>query len=413
MRDYTENPNSSTHPPVAGPEWSHPNASLPCAFASDTKVRVTAKFEGCTDGVVYVKGDGPANFDLPVKLLVNGIFEATELTTKFAASKIDFFENFDITWYFGSTANGPWMDAGTSSNPLYVIRPTTAPDMDFYHTLLYYGCKYGKGHTTDVAILDNTYNKVFVPKKLLRRDEPTKVDGMSYWGLDNPQNTNYCWTTPALLRYEDGRCGAWADFMQQMLKVQGIDTKIGALFPIISVIDENSIHHSKFMAEASQYFGQELLNLDITYYTNKSGVKYILGAFFVKIWNFTDDSPFYLWNKEWKPLMVPSGPINLENGNTLIKSEQDGEIAQNNKNPQSTFEDHAVVLYNDKFYDPSYGIPVPSGGLGQITYESTAIQGYGISGLDLMFLKIPYPLIPVMYKLENESAKLQLKLVKF
>ena len=179
MRDYTENPNSSTHPPVAGPEWSHPNASLPCAFASDTKVRVTAKFEGCPDGVVYVKGDGPANYDLPVKLLVNGIYEATELTTKFAASKIDFFENFDITWYFGSTANGPWMDAGTSSNPLYVIRPTTAPDMDFYHTLLYYGCKYGKGHTTDVAILDNTYNKVFVPKKLLRRDEPTKVDGMS------------------------------------------------------------------------------------------------------------------------------------------------------------------------------------------------------------------------------------------
>ena len=414
MRDYTENSNSSTHPPVAGPEWSYPNASLPCAFASDTKVRVTAKFEGCPDGVVYVKGDGPANYDLPTKLLVNGIYEATELTTKFAASKIDFFENFEIKWYFGATANGPWMEAGTSFNPLYVIRPVEAPDMDFYHTLLYYGCKYGKGHTTDVAIVDNTYNKVFVPKKLLRRDEPTKVDGMSYWGLDNPQNTDYCWTTSALLRYEDGRCGAWADFMLQMLKVQGIDSKIGGIYPIKKLY-EGSIEYTNFLAKVDLFYGVEKLNFIIHLLTAKNGVEFIPDCFFVKEWNFLNNSPFYLWDYEYEPykLNTPPGPILLSNNNMLKQVNLLGTSSQNNSDPQSTFKDHAVVIYNEKLFDPSYGLIVPFGGIDQNQYEQKAMSGYGVGLGDLLFYKFPLlnPILGIMYKLKNETTNIQLKLI--
>jgi len=411
--DYTENINSSVHPPVAGPEWSSPNTSLPCAFASDTKPRITAKFEGCPMGTVYAKGDGPSSFDLPVKLLSNGIYEATELSTKFIGDKIYFFENFEIKWYFAATPNGPWMEAGTSINPLYVIKPTMAPTMDFYHTLLYYGCKYGNGKTTDLSVVDNIYNNVFVPKKLLRRDDPAKLDGMSYWGLDNPQTIDYCWTTPALLRYEDGRCGAWAVFFQDMLKVQGIFTELGALSPKISVIDENSVVHYEFINKAAIFFGSEKINLSIEYKISKFGVKYLNGCFFVKNWQLSSNLPFYLWDKEYKPYGTPLGPISLNNGNLLLKSEMFGVIAQNNENPQSTFVDHAVLLFEDGIYDPSYGIQVPSGGLNQTNYEQIAVQGYGIAEGQLKFFKIPYPVFRTSYLLEEEITQLQLKMEKY
>ena len=245
---------------------------------------------------------------------------------------------------------------------------------------------------------------------MLRRDEPTKVDGMSYWGLDNPQNTDYCWTTSALLRYEDGRCGAWADFMLQMLKVQGIDAKGGRLTPNIKIIDENSYYYFKLLESLNSFFGTEVLNVDINYHYSKSGVKYLFGYFFVKIWGFSNNDSFYLWDREYFPFGTPLGPVNLINGNSLTKSEQDGEIAQNNKNPQSTFQDHAVVIFNDGFYDPSYGIPVPSGGLDQQNYEEIAIQGYGVAYNELKFFKVPYPLFNIMYLIEKEDPSIQLNL---
>ena len=378
LRDYTENSNSSTHPPVAGPEWSYPNASLPCAFASDTKVRVTAKFEGCPDGVVYVKGDGPANYDLPTKLLVNGIYEATELTTKFAASKIDFFENFEIKWYFGATANGPWMEAGTSFNPLYVIRPVEAPDMDFYHTLLYYGCKYGKGHTTDVAIVDNIYNKVFGPKKLLRRDEPTNLNGMTYWGKANPLNSNSCWYTPALLSFEDGTCGAWADFMLNILKVQGIFSELSVVTwgeDDDGEIIQNSTKHLELLSQISNYFGLERDNVHIYFTASNYGNYLVISEdFFVNNFLFSGDK-FYSWENEYSPNGYSKDPMYIQSTNNfLLFSPLNGAKAQGNENPRSTFENHAIIKYDGKYYDPSYG---STGGQSKNSWENISLAGFG------------------------------------
>ncbi len=49
-----------------------------------------------------------------------------------------------------------------------------------------------------------------------------------------------------------------------------------------------------------------------------------------------------------------------------------GKKAQNNQDPTSIFGDHAFISYDNKFYDPSYGLYISSGKLEE--YEDSAIE---------------------------------------
>ncbi len=73
-------------------------------------------------------------------------------------------------------------------------------------------------------------------------------------------------------------------------------------------------------------------------------------AVFVKNFNFTTD---LLYVDEFAPEL----PLELCNGTILINPNEEGISAQgeNHNDPQSVFFDHAIVEYNSKYYDPSYG----------------------------------------------------------
>ena len=53
----------------------------------------------------------------------------------------------------------------------------------------------------------------------------------------------------------------------------------------------------------------------------------------------------------------------LMSGGALIDDKELGGIlAQGNSTPRSEFENHAIVKFNGKYYDPSYGSPISSNG---------------------------------------------------
>ena len=65
----------------------------------------------------------------------------------------------------------------------------------------------------------------------------------------------------------------------------------------------------------------------------------------------------------------------LSSANKWAAIDQNDVAAQNNANPLAVFNDHAVVLYNGKIYDPSYGTG-PFNTL--VDWEDASVDGYGV-----------------------------------
>jgi len=64
------------------------------------------------------------------------------------------------------------------------------------------------------------------------------------------------------------------------------------------------------------------------------------------------------------------GGVNLGFG----ASELPGASGQGNIDPRSEFENHAIVKYNNRYYDPSYGSAIASSAN---TWETPALDGFG------------------------------------
>jgi hypothetical protein len=78
----------------------------------------------------------------------------------------------------------------------------------------------------------------------------------------------------------------------------------------------------------------------------------------------------------WPEIGGSISPKYTANGNVLEFAPQVGAPAQGNSNPQSTFSDHAIVKYNNKIYDPSYGTQIFSS---EEEWESASLHGAGIA----------------------------------
>lgn len=394
----------------------------PEAFFSGIAPKIEAKFDlsGCTKPL-WAKGDGPGAFDpVPVQL-VDGKYPATALPVAFEAGKVDYYDPFEVKWYLGPTENGPWVEAGISKHPLYIVRPTSAatypplPPLGFqiYHSMLYYSCKHAKGLSDEKEIANNVYTKTFQgPVKVPRRDSPTK-DAMSYWGWPEPsgQAASGCFfTTSDLLKYENGRCGSWANFFRDMLILQGITTaKIGV------VTYENSTNSTSFPAARDAFFGTQSSDLKFEALPYFGMPAEFQAAFFVKNYNI-DARKFYVWDMtmEYAPswMGMYTGSITLANGNKLDLAPQSGAKAQGNDNPMSTFQDHAIVIYDGKYYDPSYGLAIQSS---KIAYEAAAMACMGAAYTLVFEFELGSPPVKtkarIMYLHEqNNPTTLQLKI---
>jgi hypothetical protein len=367
IRDYDPNPT------ITGVAWKYPNLQTPVAFVSGKKVRISAKFDlgGCTQNI-YAKGENPEGHNPPPVKLINGVYPLTDLNLGTGlTNRVKFFDPFTVTWYISSSASGPWVKVGISINPLYIVlnAPQTSP---LFHSLVYHSCKGAKDKTSNNDVVNGIYD-IFMTRKVIRKDSPTFLSGMKYWAWPEPSGQaqpdpiiGFYFSTKDLLKYENGRCQAWAFFFQDMLKTHGInDSQISVVDFSTSIAMDNA-----FSSEVGSYFGTSLSN--VTFFNPFNT------EIFVKKFNFSTEK-FYKWDREWMPLNATRNTETLTNNNLLIYAPDDGltNPTQGNSNPISTFWNHAIVKYKNKYFDPSYGTPIKDSAN---DWETASLDGFGFGG---------------------------------
>lgn len=144
-------------------------------------------------------------------LLTTNAFTSTAQLANSIAAK-----NITLTWTMSSRV------IGTTNHKVYVIGGTNDPDVPYFHTLVDLGCTAANGlsASNQSAVFNAIWNK-------FKTLNITRIDGgsaLKYWGPISSQDGNLdeYFTTGGLLANRDGRCGAWAQFFQDTMNVQGI-----------------------------------------------------------------------------------------------------------------------------------------------------------------------------------------------
>ncbi|HRQ30659.1 MAG TPA: hypothetical protein PLU49_11330 [Saprospiraceae bacterium] len=363
----------------------------PVAYVSGTKAKVKAVFETSAISDRYIRGLGPnitgGQILFPSQKCSH---ESGKMTYKeikadieFTNNTVDYWDDFEIKWQF-STDNVNWVDMGTSKNQMYVtykepyIPSAYGWDIDghgeetkAYHTILHLGCKNAEGQNTGNNVVDIIYNDGF--KFVNNHDKVYRADGagpIKYWGAptSNPTIPEYYWKTSGLLQALSGTCGGWAVFYEDVLRIQGIKTStISTVTYTEYVLSSSDL--TKLDSDIKSFFGNEETNVkklppDVQGYTGTRS------DFFVKKWNLNSTVPFVMNEYE------NSNPsdFTLANGKIIKVEEQTGASGQGNIDPRSEFENHAIVKYNNKYYDPSYGSAIANDAN---SWETPALDGFG------------------------------------
>ena len=289
---------------------------------------------------------------------------------------VQHWDDFEITWYVSDDPGAPhssWIKVATISCPLYVthdapiltLSPGSLEPTKAFETLLYLGCKNASGASLELRIVNRMYNE-------FKDQDVKKVGGtmpMTYWGPVGAPEPG-CWETSGLLEFEDGRCGAWADFFNDMIKVQGIPG---------SEISEvnwnyilNSTDFSRFTSEVVAFFGSEVSSFAYEPYTY-AGTTGAYAQFLVKNWILSPTENFVI--SEFDMNFIDT--IVLVNGNEIIARKDTGAVLQGNPDPRSEFNNHAIVKYRTDYYDPSYGTDVR---ISSNDWENHALDGFSAKG---------------------------------
>ncbi|HMQ49700.1 MAG TPA: hypothetical protein PKA00_19610 [Saprospiraceae bacterium] len=351
----------------------------PAAYVSGSIGRVSAIFKTADcSGSFYIKGvcssNGIVLYQLPNLLLTinqQGIIDypPSSFNAPFPNNTVQHYENFTITWYMSDNANSTGRIIGQSNNPVYVTRNIPSLFGEIYHSLLYIGCKNAHGVSSPSQVVKKIYDD-FLDRCVQRFNS---LHCMEYWGNNIPQQyfgDGSCFTAGALLAYEDATCGAWADLFNALIQVQGISgselsivTWNYGIFPPSSLVE---------FAPTVQSFFQNDANL-VSYFM------YSDTYFFVKNWKIQTTNGYNnLYFPDFQCLeceeVLPSTSLTLSNGNELFRVDDIGLPGQGNPDPRSAFNNHAVVKYGGKYFDPSYGSPIK--GTAQ-QWTSDAIEGLG------------------------------------
>ena len=216
------------------------------------------------------------------------------------ADTIDYFsantagKEFALVWEV-KVGGGPWIDAGTTKHTVYVTLGSTdllaqTSPISRQQSVYEIGCRFAENQTTGQGAVTALWNGF--KNRDVKRAEDNEV--LTYY--KRPYNPSCPVDVASFLQGRDGRCGAWARFMRDVIKVQGIG---GAEF--VTIVPKTR-------------FGYQAVG-------------------------------FYVKHYEATSLPLPNTPI-----------PKFGTAGQNEPDPsQSYFTDHALVRYNGVFYDPSYG----------------------------------------------------------
>lgn len=305
----------------------------PVMYVRGDTMTVTVEFQAIPDdgsGTLYVKGDGPGNLDFgPVAVSVSDDTVTITLTSANAfADQVDFFDSLAITWAYGLTSSGPWKEAGTSENQVYVT--LGQPQTTVYHTLVHLGCKNADGETTKDGTVDKIWSEF--TDIVVRRMDEEQLWYWYNWLEEDPEARN----TPDLLLKANGDCEAWAKFFIDMLKVQDISS---SLYEVVE-----KTHPSNY-------------------------------GFLIKEWQFEGSGV----SPETQPYVYIGG----EDAFDTVPNVSRGK-AQGNNDPPGLFYNHYIVKYGYLFYDPSYGTgPFYD----EQQWENTSSDGTYYDNADKTFIK--------------------------
>lgn len=188
----------------------------------------------------------------------------------------------------------------TTPDKINVLTNNQTGRESILETLLYIGCSKADKESVDQNIVDKVFDYI------AKLDTPRhRISGsMTYWKKGGPSGIPDSMTFRGvrhLLKFGEARCGEWTNFFQDICKLQGV----------------TGLNNFSFEADN---------RTDANGYTNY--------LFLVKSWNIADTQRNKL-----------KAPVNL------------GGKAQNTSNePFNLFWDHVFATYNNRYYDPSYGI---------------------------------------------------------
>jgi len=234
-------------PAYADPEWLDINGDgdatdpgehqFPTSYVRGEPLVVSAVFhldrpwEG--GGTILVSATGPDGLSLP---WTPAAVAGTEVRITAVQAQGSFpgvvrhYDEFQLTWYATVRGSEGQIEVGTSSNDVYLT--LGEPQTTLYHTVVHLGSHNAQGATTESDVILDVWNNVFSTNSVQR------VDGMPLWYYR--QYDIQSWTTQSLLQARltaegvlgDGRCGAWANLMYDLLGAQGSDAqRIVGLIP--------------------------------------------------------------------------------------------------------------------------------------------------------------------------------------
>ncbi|NJL26869.1 MAG: hypothetical protein HC897_02795 [Thermoanaerobaculia bacterium] len=294
---------------------------------------------------VKIRGSGSGGLVIPETLAStsNGRITASGLiTTGPLPDEIRRFDPFEIAWQVSLDDGASWLEAGKSENRLFVTLadPITSP---LYETLLDVGTRNANGQTTDEGAVAAIWADFAGPIPGVRRkllDGHNRADGteMRYWVEEGspiyPEVFAFCQTFQAMINPTPddprlngiGTCNAWARVFHETIRAQGItDSKI------------------------------------VFVTANQPGA-----TFLVKNWDFTLSGSAPV-------VCTPFSHLRSETSDLL------GIAGEGTLNPPAEFPSHFIVLFNDKYYDPSYGAGPFGGSTGleaRLAWENASIDGF-------------------------------------
>lgn len=358
--------------------WESGQKVDPIAYVSGVEPYVEAYFSiNCKDQEYYAKAINAEGFNFPPKLLEknNGIYlyPITKSDKEFKNEVVKYWDNFELTWYISNNINGPWIEIDESVSDLYVTKgnPITgnAENVGYetfiHHTTLFLSCKNATGLTNDNDIVDNIYSE------FLDRDV-RKINGngpMKYWGSELFDLVNFddCRPVYGFLALENTTCGTWAAFFNDMIRMQGISTSK------VSVIEWTTVdwqYYMNFSPNGYQLVNNYISDVNLFFAgtewnyvgsQDEFGNLYPTAEFAVKDWdenNLVQPRKFVMSESNLNGIPSDIEYSSYINGNWVPWVDSEGAEGQGNDDPKCEFTNHAVVSYNNKYYDPSYGSPI-------------------------------------------------------
>lgn len=292
------------------------------AYTRNSKPKIGTKMKiiGLPSGVsIQMRAKGPGSVQMPATAPAVAGEEVTLPLVESTGTLVNTIKHythkdatkaFSLDWELSFDSGTTWSKVATTKHTVYVTLadPKTRLRQE---TLFEIGCRNADGIDTEANVTDAVWNEF--PDLVVKRVDGTQLTYYRDWETNNTD-------TSRLLSQGDGICTAWAHFFVDLLKLHGIDQENeGRRIYAIKGRESILINNRQFPATGIGRFP------GYPYFNIYPGNNFEAVAGNAYVWRYAD--------------VTDLGGV-------------PGQVAPN---PRSIFDRHHVVVFNNTYYDPSYG----------------------------------------------------------